>query len=119
MRGRAIRMREPIWRWPWATCGHLVSRKEPLMVETTLEPRQDVIKTDGQKKPAAVRPATPRVPNKKLRMIVIGVVAAVVVAAGGGPPGDLPLSPYKTPPPRLFRAPPPKRAPASAGGGPA
>ena len=51
------------------------------MVETTLEPPQEVVKTDGQKKPDAVRPPAPRVPNKKLRMIVIGGLAAAVLIA--------------------------------------
>jgi membrane fusion protein (multidrug efflux system) len=51
------------------------------MVETTLEPPQEVVKTDGQKRRATDRPVAPRVPNKKLRMIVIGGLAVVLVAA--------------------------------------
>jgi membrane fusion protein (multidrug efflux system) len=51
------------------------------MVETTLEPRQAVVKTDGKEKPAAILLTAPRVPNRKLRLIVIGGAAAVVIAA--------------------------------------
>ena len=58
-----------------------MAEKESIMVETTLEPPQEVVKTDGQKRPAPDRPAGPRVPNKRLRMIVMGGAAALVVAA--------------------------------------
>jgi membrane fusion protein (multidrug efflux system) len=53
------------------------------MVETTLEPPQDVVKTDGQKRRATDRPTTvtPQVPNKKRRMIVIGGAAGLAVVA--------------------------------------
>jgi len=51
------------------------------MVESTLEPPQEVVKTDGQRRRATDRPIAPRVPNRKLRIIVIGGAAAVVVAA--------------------------------------
>jgi membrane fusion protein (multidrug efflux system) len=51
------------------------------MVETTLQPPKEIVKTDGQKKPPAVPPAAPRVPNKKRRTIVIGSAAGLVVLA--------------------------------------
>jgi membrane fusion protein (multidrug efflux system) len=51
------------------------------MVETTLEPPQEVVKTDGQKRRATDRPTAPQVPNKKRRMIVIGGAAGLVIAA--------------------------------------
>src|SRR5437016_176353 len=57
------------------------------MAELTLEPPKDlepskeVVKTNGQEKPEATRPAPSRIPSKKRRVYVFGAVAAASAVA--------------------------------------
>jgi membrane fusion protein (multidrug efflux system) len=51
------------------------------MVETTLEPPQEIIKTNGQQKTDVKQPIAPLVPSKKRRTIVIGSLAVFLLAA--------------------------------------